>query len=146
MTFTSLSGRVSPHQGHKHKQRTDNIRTQCCCRRLVVVVVVVVVVVLLLPVKYFVKNCVFSGDTRSFSGMFVLLEEKTLVFRMFLQHQGRTSSKTPLFRLCFSECVENIVFCGAFLTRGLRCIVNIGLFFTLITSSSQSKPAKNTGI
>ena len=30
-------------------------------------------------------------------------------------------------------------------TRSSKCIVNTGVFFTCMTSSSQSKPAKNTG-
>ena len=46
----------------------------------------------------------------------------------------------------FNECVENTVFCDVFLTRRLKCIVNTSVFFTFITSSSQSKPSKNTGI
>ena len=66
-----------------------------------------------------------------------------LVFTMFLQHQ---ESKTPLFTVFFNECVENTVFCDVFLTRRLKCIVNTSVFFTFITSSSQSKPSKNTGI
>ncbi len=33
-----------------------------------------------------------------------------------------------------------------FLTRRLKCIINTSVFFTFITSSSQRKPSKNTGI
>ena len=58
--------------------------------------------------------------------MFVPLEETTLVFTMFLRRKH-----------CFLRC---------FSTRGLKCIVNTSVFFTSIISSSQSKPAKNTGI
>ena len=32
------------------------------------------------------------------------------------------------------------------MTRRLICIVNTSVFFTFVTSSSQSKPSKNTGI
>ena len=46
----------------------------------------------------------------------------------------------------FDERVENTVFCDVFVTRRLKCIVNTSVFFTFITSSSQSKPSKNTGI
>ena len=46
----------------------------------------------------------------------------------------------------FDERVENAVFCDVFVTRRLKCIVNTSVFFTFITSSSQSKPSKNTGI
>ena len=75
------------------------------------------------------------------------LEENTLVFTMFVQHQGRKSSKTPLFRLIFSGCVENTVFfLRCLLTRAYKYIVNTGVHFTFISSNSQSKPAKNTGI
>ena len=46
----------------------------------------------------------------------------------------------------FNTCVENTAFCDVFLTRRLKCIVNTSVFCTFITSSSQSKPSKNTGI
>ena len=46
----------------------------------------------------------------------------------------------------FDERVENIVFCDVFVTRRLKCIVNTSVFFTFITSSSQSKPSKNTRV
>ena len=57
------------------------------------------------------KNIVF-GD------IFMPLEEKTLVFTMFLQRQGQTSSKTSLFTLSFSECVETLCF-AMFFNKGL---------------------------
>ena len=46
----------------------------------------------------------------------------------------------------FDERVENTVFGDVFVARRLKCIVNTSVFFTFITSSSQSKPSKNTGI
>ena len=42
---------------------------------------------------------------------------------------------TPIYTV-FCECVENTVFRNAFSKRGLTCIVNTGVFFTFITSSS----------
>ena len=83
---------------------------------------------------------------RVFSAIFVPLEEKMLVFTMFLQHQGQNQPKTPLFTVFFDERVENTVFCDVFVTRRLKCIANTSVFFTFTTSSSQSKPSKNTGI
>ena len=46
----------------------------------------------------------------------------------------------------FDARVEHTVFCDVFVTGRLKCIVNTSVFFTFITSSSQSKPSKNTGI
>ena len=48
---------------------------------------------------------------------------------MFLQRQGRKSSKKGEFTLFFSECVENTVFCDVFSTRGFKCPANITVFF-----------------
>ncbi len=94
----------------------------------------------LLPVEYvMVRNYVFSG-------ILVPLESKNAGIYNVLQDQGRKSSKTPLFNLSFSQCVENNIFCDVFSTRGFKCIVNTSILFTFITSGSQSKPAKNTGI
>ena len=51
-----------------------------------------------------------------FSCIFVPLEEKTLVFITdVFAASGRTSSTTPLFRLFFGKCVENIAFAMFFL-------------------------------
>ncbi len=64
------------------------------------------------------KICQTSLNVRQKSCMlqqiFVPLEETTLVFTMFLQHQGGRSSKTPLFAWVFSERVDNAVFCDVF--------------------------------
>ena len=100
--FTPLRGRVRPHQAYKVSYvQVGSVDPSCCC------------------------CCCCSRSnildqnikTTVFSDMFMPLEEKTLVFTMFLQHQGQ-SSKTSLFTLFFSERVENIVFCDAFSTKG----------------------------
>ena len=39
---------------------------------------------------------------------------------MFLQDQGRKPSKTPLFILSFSQCVENNIFCDDFFDEGVE--------------------------
>ena len=72
--------------------------------------------------------------------------KKTLVFTTFVQHQGRKSSKNTAIYTVFSECVENTAFCDVFSTRGFKCTANTMVFFIFFTSSSQSKPTKNTGI
>ena len=73
--------------------------------------------------------------------------KKRCFFTIFLQHQGQNSSKhTAICRVFFGKCGENSVFCLVFLPRSLKCIVNTGVGFTCQTSSSQSKPAKTTGI
>ena len=63
---------------------------------------------------------------------------------MFLQHQGRTSSKTSLFTLFFNECVENTVFCDVFSTRGFKCTANTTVFFIflLVLCLSYDKKAR----
>ena len=74
------------------------------------------------------------------------LEEKTLVFTMCLQRQGRTSSKTSLFSLFSSECVEHTVFGMFFQQLALNLMYRkYHGFLHFCTSSSQSKLAKNTG-
>jgi len=65
---------------------------------------------------------------------------------MFLQHQGTKIVQNTNIYCFFSDCVENAVFCNVFSTVGLKCIVNINVFFLFLTSSSQSKPTKNVGI
>ena len=102
---------------------------------------------LLLQVKYFKsktsKNTVFSD---MFMPLELYIDEKTLVFTTFVQHQGRKSSKNTAIYTVFSECVENTAFCDVFSTRGFKCTANTMVFFIFFTSSSQSKPTKNTGI
>ena len=58
--------------------------------------------------------------------MFMPLKEKTLVFTMFLQCQGRKSSKTSLF---YTVSVENTVFCDVVSTRSFKCTANTTVFF-----------------
>ena len=60
--------------------------------------------------------------------MFMPLEETTLVFTLFLQRQGRKSSKNIAIYTVFSEHVENTVFCDAFATRGFKCTANTTVF------------------
>ena len=64
---------------------------------------------------------------------------------MSLQHQRQHSSKTLLFTVYFSVSVGKMFF-SSFGDYRLKCIVNANAFFTCMASSSQSKPAKNTGI
>ena len=82
----------------------------------------VVVVVVVVPAAAAAAGQIFVPTNIqklfAFSGIFVPLKGNTLVFTMFLQHQGRKSSKTLLFTLFFSDCVEN--------ADVLRCFFNKG--------------------
>jgi len=124
--FTPLRGRVRPHQGQEHRQRTATYAR------------FFFLLLLLLPVKYFMPK---TSKNLVFSGIFVHVEEKTLVFMMCLQKHAIygvlwivNAQKTMLFAMFVTS------------TRSLKCTVNTAVFFTCMTSSSQSKPAKNTGI
>ncbi len=92
------------------------------------------------------RSNINSSKNLVFSAIFVPLEEKCWYLRCFCNIKDKTSPKHRYLQCFFNECVENTVFCDVFLTRHLKCIVNTSVFFTFITSSSQSKPSKNTGI
>ena len=77
---------------------------------------------LLLLLLFHAKNVrPTTSEKKVCLAIFFASEEKTLVFTMFLQRQGRKSSKKGEFTLFFSECVENTVFCDVFSTRGFKC-------------------------
>ena len=94
----SVSCTVRPHQGHKHRQRTDKYKHT-----------LLLLLLLLLTVKHSrpktSKNAVFSG-------IFVPLEDTTLVFTMFMQHHGQNPSKQTAYSVsewmrrtqCFLQC------------------------------------------
>ena len=94
-------------------------------------------------VKYFRSK---TSKNSVFCVIFVLVKEKTLVFTTVLQRQGQKSSKNIAKHSVFRERVENTVFCDVFSTRGFKCTANTTVFFMFYTSSSQSKPTKNSGI
>ena len=73
--------------------------------------------------------------------------KKRCFFTIFLQHQGQNSSKhTAICSVFFVNAEKTVYFAWFFWPRSLKCIVNTGVGFTCQTSSSQSKPAKTTGI
>ena len=95
---------------------------------------------LLFQVKYFRPNT----SKNTVRGMFMPLEEKHWFLRCFCSVKGENRPKTSLFTLFFSERVENTVFCDVF-QQGALNVPRHG-FLHFFTFSSQSKPAKNTGI
>ena len=69
-----------------------------------------------------------------------------MVLTLFLQRQGQKLSKNiAIYTVFFSERVQNTVFCDVFQQWALN-VPQIPRFSSFFTSSSQSKPAKNTCI
>jgi len=83
------------------------------------------------------KHCVWRH--------FYAFRRKTLVFTMFLQRQGQTSSKTSLFTLSFSECVETLCFAMFFQQGALNVPQILGfsmvffIFLFPVLKASQPK-------
>ena len=154
--YVCISWRVGRGWG----QRLDNIyiysrraaagsaRTKVTRCHMFLLFFFLLLLLLLLQVKYFKsktsKNTVFSD---MFMPLELYIDEKnTGIYDVCAASRAKNRPKTLLFTLFFSECVENTAFCDVFSTRGFKCTANTMVFFIFFTSSSQSKPTKNTGI
>ena len=108
---------------------------------LLLLLMMMLMMLLLFQVKYFRPNT----SKNTVSGMFMPLEEKHWFLGCFCSVKGENRPKTSLFTLFFSERVENTVFCDVF-QQGALNVPQMLRFSSFFTFSSQSKPAKNTGI
>ena len=106
---SQLQTKEPKHRGHKRRQGTYAPQYRCfsfcCCR------------------------CLCSrSNCQICCGQKLCIQRHVPVFRiknagivkMFLQDQGRKPSKTPLFTLSFSQCVENNIFCDDFFDKGVE--------------------------
>ena len=73
------------------------------------------------------------------------LEETKLQFTVLLQHT-KILQNTGIHTVFFLLVLRNTSFCSVFSAWESKCIVNSIVFITFLTSSFQSKPAKNTSL